>query len=148
MSIIRCLSNPEGLYAYYTEPSYGKLYVELWSPFGDKNEHNVLIPASVWGEAIKKFSEGWSSPVSYKGFQIDEVTIFQGTRKVTPPGHEDSCKPFGKCRHEYRIRFRWKNAVILMWRVTWAYIAQNTLRDRGWYKKAKARSGKKRGRKA
>jgi hypothetical protein len=124
MSYIRSTSNPEGLYIYgdgehiIIHHSHGTAHV----PPRDFERVGLKYLESR-ALALRRIKSG--------GLSLREVTLFHGTERICPPGHEDRCMtrklkaPERECRHDIRMLLEYRGTRIFLWQVTWDAVAQS-----------------------
>ena len=124
MSYIRSTSNPEGLYIY----GDGE-HIIIHHPHGTTH-----VPPSDFERVGLKYLE--SSALAVRGIKsgelsLREVTLFHGTERICPRGHEERCltrrlkSRKRECRHDPRMLLAYRGARIFLWRVTWDAVAQS-----------------------
>lgn len=142
MSYIRCLSNPEGLYAFGCKsdniPSrcIVQLCVRHDYKFTNLVDSELLtVPIGVFFGAVIRSARA-SENVRHRGFVAKEVHVFTDTGEpVTADwdAHEDWSKAEAEGREprdsRYAIRIEYKGKWMLLWRVTWRYLVENALPD-------------------
>ena len=140
MSYIRSTSNPEGLYIY-----------------GD-GEHIIIhhshgtahVPPREFERVGLKYLESRVRPIKFGGLSLREVTLFHGTERICPPGHEDRCMarklkaPKRECRHDIRMLLEYRGTRIYLWRVTWDAVAQS-IRNHAFLSRGQSRRRRKQG---
>jgi hypothetical protein len=98
MSYIRCLSNPEGLYAYGTAEDTVQVYIG--GEYTSATEPCFEFPArSLWA-AMVAFDDTYDEPVCVDGISISEDK-------------------------EFRILIEYKGEWMRLWRVTYMYFAKH-----------------------
>ena len=124
MSYIRSSSNPEGLYIY-----------------GD-GEHVIIhhrhgtarVPPPDFERVGLRYLESRAlavRPIKSGGLSLREVTLFQGTERICPRGHEERClsrllkAPQRECRHDHRMLLEYRGTRVFLWAVTWDAVAQS-----------------------
>jgi hypothetical protein len=127
MSYIRSTSNPEGLYIYgdgehiIIHHAHGTAHVPP-RDFERVGLKYLESPAL----ALRRIKSG--------GLSLREVTVFQGTEKICPHGHEDRCltrRPKSakkECNHVPRMLLEYRDTKIFLWQVTWDAVARS-IRD-------------------
>lgn len=151
MSYIRCLSNPEGLYAW----SNGQT-VHLWhnvkKPLSSGSRPNekfpsyeILVPEKIFHKVCFLWGEDFERPVSFRGARVEEVHVYTKTGKKVP---DLPLVKFLKDRRAkaFLIRFSYKGEFFMMWDVTWEYVVRNAIRQRDWDKERSREARKKRAR--
>lgn len=110
MSYIRSLSNPEQLY--------------IW---GDENTVYITkgpvsigtIPTNIFEGLIKKYIRGYQEDCTYKKATIEEVTVDKFDKEVI--SLEGLINPMS----EFKMKLSYNNWSLIMWDVTWYYIAKS-----------------------
>lgn len=165
MSYIRCLSNPEGLYAW----SDGRT-VNI--SHGVKKPHSsgrsFTIPQGVFDGLLKKWAN-WTEPAMVRGAVAEELHVDEKTGRVIPEWKPcgRGCKPVGKngfipCRRcarkqhkdvrrgRFVVRLSYRSDFVDLWRVTWDYMtrrsepgtaARHTKKPRGQRDRRRRRKG-------
>jgi hypothetical protein len=128
MSYIRSTSNPEGLYIYgdgdhiIIHHRHGTTHV----PPRDFDRVGLRY--------LKHLGTIGGRPITSGGLTLREVTLYRGTERICPSGHEDRClarqlkAPKRECRHDYRMLLEYRGVGIFLWKVTWDTIARS-IRD-------------------
>lgn len=134
MSYIRCLSNPEGLYAYGSGDN--QVWTHIDEAYSSKGHQGTMtLPEDKLTAAIRAFHKTYDQPVEVGGIKIAEVHVYQDTLEDTGEewkGLEQLRKrldgmPVRESR--YGIRLEYEGKWFLLWRVTWDYFARGFLRD-------------------
>jgi hypothetical protein len=121
MSYIRSTSNPEGLYIYgdgeniIIHHRHGRTYV----------------PPRDFERVGLKYLKSRVGPIKSGGLSLREVTLFHGTERICPRGHEERCltrrlkSSKQECRHDSRMLLEYRGTRIFLWQVTWDAVAQS-----------------------
>lgn len=136
MSYIRCLSNPERLYAWHDVD--GTVHIHYGGPYMVKpplsKGEEMRVPLRTFMHAIKHWDDtgNWEDRTSIRGFTIEEVHIYLKTGKPVPnfKNNKDAIrylKDSKKHPSEYKIRVSYKGNFIHLWRVTWQYVVNNVM---------------------
>jgi hypothetical protein len=124
MSYIRSTSNPEGLYIYgdgehiIIHHAHGTAHVP--PPDFERVGLTYLKSPAL---ALRRIKSG--------GLSLREVTLFHGTERICPRGHEERCltrrlkSPKQECRHDCRMLLEYRGTRIFLWRVTWDAVAHS-----------------------
>jgi hypothetical protein len=124
MSYIRSTSNPEGLYIY----GDGE-HIIIHHPHGTAH-----VPPRDFERVGLSYLESPALAVrgiKFGGLSLREVTLFHGTERICPRGHEERCLtrrlklPKQECRHDPRMLLEYRGMRIFLWRVTWDAVAQS-----------------------
>ena len=121
MSYIRSTSTPEGLYIY-----------------GD-GEHIIIhhshgtahVPPRDFERVGLNYLKSSVRPIKSGGLSLRKVTLFHGTERICPRGHEEHClarrlkSSKKECRHDPRMLLEYRGTRIFLWQVTWDAIAQS-----------------------
>jgi len=127
MSYIRSTSNPEGLY----------IYGDGENIIIHRRHGTTHVPPPAFEQVGLKYLE-WGvlagRPIRSGHLSLREVTLFHGTERICPRGHEARClarlsKSLKReCRHERRMLLEYRRTRIFLWEVTWDNIARS-IRD-------------------
>ncbi len=126
MSYIRALSNPEGLYAYTDAETKDMVRIHYGGFDGGDRFCNfpawpgMLVPRRTFEAACARWVERRPERLSLRGLSIREVRVFEDGRRV-PKGH----KGLGKKRVLHLVEVRYRRKWMLLWTVTWHYVATN-----------------------
>jgi hypothetical protein len=107
MSFIRCLSNPEGLYAFG-----GKGTMEFYWDRKDTecNANQMIVPWWKFQRAMRRYINSGHDLGKCEGFEIQE---WFGRRLR------------GKVLHREKTRLSYKGAYVYLWSATWEYVVHN-----------------------
>ena len=135
MSYIRCLSNPEGLYAW-SDGNTTHLWHNVKRPLSSGEKPNkkfpsfeILVPTKIFDKVCFLWDE-CEQPASYRGARAEEVYVYTKTGKKVPS--KQSLKKFFKDKRASRvlIKFSYKGQFFMMWDVTWEYVVRSAVRQR------------------
>jgi hypothetical protein len=122
MSLIRCWSNPDGLYVYENTDKHVCIHHSVKPPLSshcpENFEESIKIPSRVFYIACRRWIK-YPNDVKFKGLSIKEVYIHTKDGKEVSNKHDS----FKCCKnHEYFIRLKYRGKFVCMWIVTWAYV--------------------------
>lgn len=145
MSYIRCLSNPERLYAW-SDGHTTHLWHDVKKPLSSGEKPNkkfpgyeILVPTKIFDKVCFLWND-FEQPASYRGARAEEIYVYTKTGKKVP---EQPLKKFLKDKkpREMLIKFSYKGQFFMMWDVTWEYVVRSAVRQRDFEKDM--RRGKK-----
>lgn len=154
MSLIRALSNPEGMYVF---GGCGQPF-ELYSGRGwhlsnigpDETDcRGMVVPTRTFYRAcrLSDYPMQGDIPVEVNGFKIEEVVIYAKTGRLVPEMTTIPKNYFTARSAErmWAIKLSYKDKYVFMHRVTWEYIRRNALEQEQWERKeARRKRAKKR----
>jgi hypothetical protein len=135
LSYIRCLSNPEGLYAYGSGDN--QVWIHIDETYSSKGHQGTMsIPQDLLTAAIRAFDEEYDQPIEVGGIRIHEAHVYEdkleeevgenwsGLEQLRrrADGEEVRSTRFG-------IKLEYDGKWMLLWRVTWEYFARGFTRD-------------------
>lgn len=136
MSYIRCLSNPEGLYAW-SDGKTTHLWHKVKPPLssGEKPgkkfpSYEILVPTKIFDKVCCLWDD-CEQPASHRGARAEEVYVYTKTGKKVP---NLSLKKMiqDKRAREMLVKFSYKGRFFMMWTVTWEYVVRSAMRQRDW----------------
>lgn len=130
MSYIRCLSNPDGLYAFINVEGFAEISWGPKPPFAcrdfQKTGKPMRVPVRVFENVARKWADGWQDRVSFKGFTAEEIHIYEKTGKVMPGDLKKYLSEFKRgVKTRFVVKLSYKRDWVYLWRVTWEYVARN-----------------------
>ena len=138
MSYIRCLSNPERLYAWHDIDGTVHLHYggnKAVKPPLSKGEE-MRVPYKTFIRAVQNWDAhgGFEGRTSYRGFTIEEIHVYLKTGKLFDPERWKSASKYidhsAKNPNEFLIRVSYKGNFIHLWGVTWQYVVNNVMERR------------------
>ena len=148
MSYIRCLSNPESLYAW-SDGETTHLWHNVRKPLSsgerpgkDFPSCEILVPTKIFDKVCSLWDE-CEQPASFRGARAEEVYVYTKTGEKVPVL---PLKKFFKDKRprEMLIKFSYKGRFFMMWNVTWEYVVRSAVRQLGWEKERRAETRRKR----
>jgi hypothetical protein len=143
MSYIRSTTNPEGLYIY----GDGQ-HIIIHHPHG--TTHVPPRDFDRVGLAYLKSRPVGGRRIKSGGLSLREVTLYRGTERICPPGHEERCMarklkaPKRECCHDYRMLLNYRGTRIFLWKVTWDAVARS-IRDHVFLDRGEPKERRKQG---
>jgi hypothetical protein len=141
VSYIRCLSNPERLYAWAQDDGYVHIMHHVEPPLASKrleSTEQMLVPSKLFEDACVEWER--AGRFSRRGLVIREVSVSLKTSRPMRDsmGFREQVERHGE--FEWFIRFQYKKRFFHMWPVTWEYIVTNVVfRGHGVHQKRKKR---------
>ena len=140
MSYIRCLSNPERVYAWAEDDGYVHITHAVAPPLASKSGlgTELLVPSKLFEDACVEWER--CGRFSRRGLVIREVSVSLKTGRPMPASMSFREQVERHGEFEWFVRFQYKKRFFHMWRVTWDYIATGVaLRGHGVHQKRKRR---------
>lgn len=132
MSLIRALSNPEGLYVYGTSLESGDVYVistgrgwpdaltNIASPLAE-----MVVPEDVFESAAVQWLKtgSGSEPVEVEGFRVEERHVFMDDGALVPDRSIEGWFDGSRDReNNYLVKLSYEDRFCFLWGVTWIYV--------------------------
>lgn len=127
MSFIRCLSNPEGLYAYHHTDGYIALHADQ---LGECLANPLVIPLREWGYLKRHYRRYLDMEFTRPTLRVKECYTRAGT-DIEHPEPKDWLKnntPLdNRLCLSVKTKGRWRH--LYLWDVTYRYMMDNAIRQ-------------------
>lgn len=129
MSLIRCLSNHEGLYVYGNGNNIIIASGRGWhlSNIGPDQDEVMSIPEKTFFKVCRKADLYCEDSVEIDGFRVSEEYIYYNSGRLAPKGYfPRTARALNRAAPTmWAVKLTYKDRYVYLYRVTWDYLRRS-----------------------